>query len=350
VRNPGGVAATAAALAGAAWNPGSARAVRRVAERLRPDVAHVHNTWFALSPAVLPALRRAGVPVVATLHNYRLLCANGQLFREGRPCEDCVGGNPWTGVRHRCYRDSAVLSVPAAATITLHARRGTWQRDVDLLLAPTAFARALLVRGGLPAERIRVKPNFVADPGPRTVPAARSRTLLYVGRLAEQKGVDVLLEAWVRRADPELELLVVGDGPLGEALERRGASGVRFEGRLPPDAVRARMLSARALVFPSRSYEVQPLVVLEALAAGLPVLASALGALPELLEPLGPAWTVADGTASAWASALGRLHDPQSVAKASAAARARYEASFTPTIALRNLLDAYEWARRPRTS
>jgi hypothetical protein len=124
-RNPSGALATGASLAMSPWNPLAAREVRRLAERVRPDVAHVHNTWYALSPSVLAALSAAAVPVVMTLHNYRLLCANAQLFRDGRPCEDCVGSHPWHGVRHRCYRGSALASAPAAATIAFNGRRQT---------------------------------------------------------------------------------------------------------------------------------------------------------------------------------------------------------------------------------
>jgi glycosyltransferase involved in cell wall biosynthesis len=346
VENPAGPVAAVALLAGAPWNPAAARAVARVVHRVRPDVAHVHNTWFALSPAVMRTLHQVGVPVVMTLHNYRLTCANAQLFRDGQPCELCVGGHSWHGVRHRCYRESALLTVPAAATITVHRRLGTWHRDVDLFLAPNAFARALLIRSGLPATRIRVKPNFVQDPGPRLRPAAASPTVLFVGRLAYQKGIDMLLEAWRRFGGSGLELAVVGDGPLHAEFERCPVPGVRFEGRVDAAAVRAHMLASRALVFPSRSYEVQPLVALEALAAGLPVLASDLGGMPELLEPLGPAWLAPPGDPAGWADALGRLSDSEGVQQGSHRARERYEEAFTPAAAIVALEAAYDRARR----
>jgi glycosyltransferase involved in cell wall biosynthesis len=348
--NPSGAVAATFTLAQAPWNVRAAHVLRQLAERVQPDVAHVHNTWFALSPAVLPALRRTGMPVVMTLHNYRLICANALLFRDGRPCEDCVGTHPWHGVRHRCYRGSAALSASVTATVALHQRRGTWDHDVDLFLALTPFSRALLVRGGLPADRVRVKPNSVADPGPRRTPAARSRTVVFIGRLAPDKGVDVLLEAWRRLGDPSLELVVGGDGPARRDLERRFAGpGVRFLGRLEPASVRELMLSARALVFPSRAYESQPMVVLEALAAGLPVLASDLGGRHEILGPLGPAWLAPAGDVAGWTAALGRLADPGFVAPAAVEARALYERSFAEGPALSALLDAYEWARTARS-
>jgi glycosyltransferase involved in cell wall biosynthesis len=343
--NPPDAVGAAASLASSPWNAVAARSVRRFADEVRPHVAHVHNTWYALSPAVLRALRAAGSPVVMTLHNYRLLCVNALLFRDGRPCEDCVGTHPWHGVRHGCYRGSAVLSVPPAATIAVHRRLGTWRRNVDLFLALNAFSKALLVRGGFPSEQIRVKPNFVHDPGPRATPARDSPTVLYVGRLVGQKGIETLIEGWRLLAPTGLELVVVGDGPLRARLEERAPTGVRFAGRLGAEDVRELMLAARTLVFPSLSYEAQPMVILEALAAGLPVLASDLGGTPELLEPVGEGWTVRAGDPSAWATGLHRLVDQQHVDQASGRARALYERTFTSASATAALEAAYRWAR-----
>jgi glycosyltransferase involved in cell wall biosynthesis len=282
-----------------------------------------------------------------TLHNYRLMCANGQLFRDGDICEECVGSSPWPGVRHRCYRGSAALSVPAAGTIALHRRLGTWQRQVDLFLVLNEFARTRFIRIGIPPERIRVKPNFVVDPGPRTIPAGRSATVLYVGRLSREKGVDKLLEAWRLLGETPLELAIVGDGPLRMELERRAVPGIRFEGRLGPEDVRRRMLAARVLVLPSVWYEGQPMAVLEALAAGLPVLASSVGGMPELLGQVGTEWLVPPH-AAAWAKALRGLEDTRLVEHGGMRARALYERSFSEAPAADMLEDAYDWVRAHR--
>jgi glycosyltransferase involved in cell wall biosynthesis len=329
----------------APWNPIQARLVHGLAKQVRPDVAHIHNTWYAQSPAVVWALHRSGIPTVMTLHNYRLICANGQLFRDGVPCEDCVGASPWHGVQHGCYRDSGVLSVPAAGTIALHDRLRTWNRAVDRFLVLTEFARERLIRGGLPAERIEVKPNFVPDPGPRTCSAASSGTVLYVGRLSAEKGVELLVEAWQRLGDGPLELVIVGDGPLRERLERRPVPRLRFTGRLPEDEVRRQMLAARALVLPSVWYEGQPMTALEALAAGLPVLGSDIGGVSELLAPLGQEWLLAPGEVSSWVAGLRALAHPERVETASARARELYERSFSTATAARALEGAYERAR-----
>jgi glycosyltransferase involved in cell wall biosynthesis len=345
VQNPPGASGAIGSLVLSPWNPLQVRRVEGLAKQVRPDVAHIHNTWYAQSPAVVWALHRSGIPTVMTLHNYRLICANGQLFRDGAPCEDCVGASPWQGVLHRCYRDSAVLSVPAAGTIALHDRLRTWTRAVDRFLVLNEFARERFVRGGLPSDRIEVKPNFVPDPGPRTCPASASGTVLYVGRLSSEKGVELLVDAWRQIGDCPLELVVVGDGPLLERLRRRPPPRLRFLGQLPVEEVRMQMLKARALVLPSVWYEGQPMAVLEALAAGLPVVGSDIGGVPELLAPLGREWLAASGEVSSWVAALRTLVHGEWVEMASARARELYEQSFSSATAARVLEGVYERAR-----
>jgi glycosyltransferase involved in cell wall biosynthesis len=344
--NPTGALPTATSLALSAWNPRAAIALRQAVRRVRPDVAHVHNTWYALSPSVVGALAAAEVPVVATLHNYRLLCANALLFRDGRPCEDCVGTNPWPGVRHRCYRGSAAASAAAAGMIAANRALRTWNRHVRLFLALNDFARDRFVRGGLPAHKIRVKQNFVADPGPRRQPPSASGTVLYVGRLSAEKGVATVLEAWrTELAVRPLELLVVGDGPLRAELERTAPPNVRFLGRVAPSEVRHLMLSSRALLLPSVWYEGQPIAALEALASGLPVVASRLGGIPSLLELADERWLPAPGDPSSWSQALGLLGDGAEVDRTGAQLRRRYEAHFSEQVGLRLLEEAYLDAR-----
>jgi glycosyltransferase involved in cell wall biosynthesis len=340
-QNPSGAVRTGASLAMSAWNPLAARQLRELAERLRPDVAHVHNTWFALSPSVLTALDAAAVPVVMSLHNYRLLCANANLFRDGHVCEDCVGSHPWHGVRHRCYRGSLVASIPAAGNIALHRALGTWNSHVRLFLALNDFARAQFIRGGLPAHKIHVKPNFVSDPGPRPGLPSRSQTILYVGRLEPEKGVDTLLNAWNALGSSRFELVLVGDGRLGPTLRRATPPGVRLAGSLPREAVIAQMLRSRALVFPSMLYEGQSIAVLEALACGLPVLASRRGGNAELLPEN---WLVTPGQQVAWTEALGRLEDAERVDRAGVDARRLYERRFGEQTASRLLEEAYRMA------
>ncbi|MGH8904975.1 MAG: glycosyltransferase family 4 protein [Egibacteraceae bacterium] len=340
--NPAQPLAAAADLARSAWNTSAARGVGEVARRRRPDVAHVHNTWFALSPSVLAALRRACVPVVMTLHNYRLVCVNGLLFRDGRVCDDCIGGGPWPAVRHRCYRSSVVASTVAAASIEVHRRLRTWQDNVALFLTPTEFTREQLVASGLDREQVRVKPHFVADPGPRPAAPSTARTVLFVGRLSAEKGLAELLDAWSAAETDGLDLLLLGEGPLRSELGRGLPAGVRLTGRVSREQLRETMLRSRALVFPSRAYETFGLVLAEAMAAGLPPLASDLGAGGELARLVGDGCCVSGSGLDGWVEGLHRLRDDAFVDAMSGRARSVYEQRFTPSQGLRQLLEAYE--------
>ncbi len=342
--NPEGRVAAAAALALSPHNPRAAAGMTRVARRVHPDVAHLHNTWFAMSPAVAGALRSLQIPVVMTLHNYRLLCTNAQLFRDGAPCEDCVGSHPWHGVRHRCYRSSATASTAAAVTIAVNRKR--WDRDVALFLALTDFARERFIAGGLDPLKVRVKPNFVVDPGPRSRPPQASDQVLYVGRLSHEKGVAELTAAWEAAAPDGLELLVIGDGPQHATLAASPPPGVRFVGRQPAAQVRDLMLGSRALVVPSLWYEGQPMVALEALAAGMPVVAADIGGLTELLKGSSAGWLAAPGSRPSWSTALANLSDDRAVERAGREARSLWARRYSSDQAARHLTDAYDVACR----
>jgi len=344
VENPESPIPTLGALAVAPYNPVSASRIPRTIAEARPDVAHVHNTWFALSPSVIRALDRAGIPTVMTLHNYRLTCANGLLLRDGAPCELCIDGSSWNAIRHRCYRGSAALSATVAATTELHRALGTWTRRLDGMLALTEFAAGRMTAAGFPPEMIRVKPNFVRDPGPRPLPPSASDVVLFVGRLSEEKGVNVLLDAWRLAHPAALRLRIVGDGPLRERISRNLPQGVELVGRLSPVEVASEMLSARALAFPSISFEMQPLVVLEAFAASLPTLVSAHGGPAEIAAPLGPEWQASPGDVDAWANSLAALADRRQVDHIGALARHVFEDRFAPDRGVINLESAYLWA------
>jgi len=338
--NPRGAKAALSLLA-APHNPLGARRARAAAAAFKPDVAHVHNTWFGLSPAVIPALDAMGIPVVMTLHNYRLICANAQLYRDGHPCTDCVGTHPWHGVQHACYRDSRLASTPAAATIALNRAKGTWVDHVTKFVALTDFARSMFIAGGLPAERIVVKPNFTADPGPRSCAPSESSTVLVVGRLSPEKGVETLIDGFNRLGDTDLELVVVGDGPERAKLESQAGPRVRFTGWLDPAAVQQLLLSARALCFPSEWYEPFGLAAVEAMAAGLPILTSPVGSLPDLIKD-GAGWIAKQGTIAGWQQALISLRHNGRVDCAGGAARKRWKNEFSPGIGLSILRGTYK--------
>jgi glycosyltransferase involved in cell wall biosynthesis len=328
--NAEGGARAAMQLGTYGWSPVTASRLMRIAREARPEVAHLHNTWYALSPTVLGSLKRAGIPTVVSLHNYRLACVNSGLQRGGRPCELCLGKVPWRGVRHRCYRDSAAASAAAALGIQIHRLTGTWKHNVDLFLALTDFARQKLVLAGLPEGRIVVKPNFTPDPGPRPAAPSASRRIAFIGRLSPEKGLALALTAWRRAELPNLELAIAGEGPERRSLEARAPASVRFLGRLDRGAVDELLHSSRAVLLPAASYEAQPLGALEAMAAGAPVLGSDLGGVGETIRPLGPAWSVSPHTVAAWAKALSRLADDRFVDAGGLAARRTYEERHSP--------------------
>jgi glycosyltransferase involved in cell wall biosynthesis len=268
----------------ALWNRRTYREVASLCGDRKPDVAHFHNTFPLMSPSGYYAARRCGVPVVQTLHNYRLICPNALLFRGGRVCEDCVGRRfAFPGIRHSCYRGSRGASAAAATTVAFHRFRGTWTGQVDAYVALTEFAKAKFVAGGLPEDRIHVKPNFLEeDPG---VGSGEGRYALFVGRLAPEKGLRVLLDAW-SQLQGRLPLKIVGTGPEEEYVRARAAEivGVEALGRLDKADLNRVTASAAFLVFPSTWYEPFGLTVIEALATGLPVVASAHGSGAELVE------------------------------------------------------------------
>jgi glycosyltransferase involved in cell wall biosynthesis len=342
IDNPTPPLATAKAFVRAPWNSSAARDVAQAAKAFGPDIAHVHNTWFALSPAVIRQLHTLGIPVVVTLHNFRTSCINGLLLRDGEPCQLCVGRGPLPGVRHRCYRNSLGLSMVAAATVKSADRHGVWRRDVAEFIALDEGAVEVLSRGGIPMHEITVRPNFSGDPGRREAAPSASKVILYVGRLSHEKGADVLIDAW-RAADLEhFSLTVFGDGPLKSELEARAPAGVRFAGRVDRRTIEAAMLRARALVFPSICREAGPLAPIEAAAAGLPVIISSQVGMATRLRDAGAGWPVPPGDAPRLSAALQVLRQPAVVDRVGKAARALYESTYTAEQALRSLESIYE--------
>jgi glycosyltransferase involved in cell wall biosynthesis len=271
-------------LAGKAlWNSSTYRELRALMYRERPDVVHFHNTFPLISPAGYYAARAEGVPVVQTLHNYRLLCPDALFFRSGRVCVDCMGkAIPWPGVVHGCYRGSRAASGVVTAMLTLHRALRTWTEMVDVYVTLTDFARSRFIEGGLPAGKIVTKPNFVyPDPGPGE---GRGGYALFVGRLSPEKGLGTLLAAW-KRLGMRIPLKIVGDGPLKGRVIRAADEDSRVEwlGYRPTAEVHALLKDAGALVLPSLT-EGAPLSVLEAMATGTPVIAADIGAMAEFVE------------------------------------------------------------------
>ena len=332
-----GFSAKLDAALGAARSPAGVRLVRDAIRETRPDVLHVHNFFPLISPAVHAAAHAEGVATVQTLHNFRTVCAGGLLMRDGRPCETCIGGSPWWGAWHACYRGSTAASLAVARMIDAHRRAGTWQGDIDRFVAMSEFARDRFVRAGFPADRIAVKPNSVDDPGE---PRERERSgIVYAGRLSEEKGVRVLIEA-ARRT--RARIVAIGEGPLAAELAAAAPGNVLFRGPLPRAAVRERIASAEALVVPSICYEGSPMVIAEAFAAATPVVASRIGALEGLVEDGRTGLHAAAGDAADLAEKLDRIVADKAAARLMGRrGRALYEAAWSPRANVAALMRVY---------
>lgn len=312
-------------LADTIWSSASYAELTSEIERFRPDIIHVHNTFARLSPSIYSAAARLHVPVVQTLHNFRLLCPQALLMRESRVCEDCVGRLPWRGVIHGCYRGSRAQTAALAATVTVHRALGTWSSKVSRYIALNDFCMEVFVRGGLPRKRLRVKPNFVEDRRIETHSARRD--FLYVGRLSEEKGIDVLSSALT--LVPAVKCHVVGAGEMDEAIKTR--SNAVMHGWQGSESINALMHSSLALVMPSVWYENFPRTLVEAFSAGLPVIASRLGAMAALIADgkTGLLFDPCDPTDLAKKLEWAQAH-PEEMGLMGESARKEYERKYTP--------------------
>ncbi len=331
-----------AAAGQAVWSVASNSQARDLIALTAPDVVHIHNTFPLISPSVHWACARAGVPVVQTLHNFRLACPQAMLLRDGKVCEQCVGRMPWPALVNGCNPGSRARTVVMLGMIGVHRAIGTWQHKVSRYIALNEFCRGKFIQAGLPAHKIVVKPNFVAA-GP-VATGARSG-VLFVGRLAPEKGIEVLSEAWrpLAHRAPALSLRVAGTGPEDRRLQMQ--HGVTLLGALGQSAVRAEMQRAQVLVLPSIWYENFPLTLVEAYASGLPVIASRIGALAELVEHGETGLLFEPGDARGLADTLDwACRNPAALLAMGAKARARYEARYTPDINYEQTLAIYRSA------
>lgn len=326
------------------WNDESAAEVRAIIARERPDVVHVHNFFPLLTFSVHQAAHECGVAVVQTLHNYRLLCAAAIFARKGEVCELCLHGSRLNALRFRCYRGSALGTASVINMQRVNSRDGLLAQNVHRFIALTEFARKKFIEGGLPGARIVVKPNFLAVDSsvPRLVETPRTGAL-FVGRLSEEKGLDVLLDAW---ADLEsIPLRIVGDGPMRDKIVTRLPKGVTYLGRLSPEEVRAEMSSASVLVQPSTCYEGLPMTVVEAFSVGLPVIASQIGSLAEIVvDGVTGLLTAPNSASELRAAVISFFADPAASQKMGHACRVNFEAVYSENINFAKTIEIYQEA------
>ncbi|MEU0673811.1 glycosyltransferase [Streptomyces sp. NPDC006172] len=334
------------------WNPAVRAELTARLRAERPDVVHVHNVFPLLSPAVLAACADAGVPAVATLHNYTQICPPGTLRRDGRLCTECVGpAVPLPAVRHGCYRSSRLATVPLAVSLSVNRRR--WWSGVERFFCISEAQRDILARAGMPSERLAVKHNFVPEPGVRR--SGGGEQLLFLGRMAEAKGVRLLMAAWDEIAADGgvgVPLVLAGAGPLEREVRAwaAGRDDVRFVGLLDPDRCRRETARSVAVVAPSMALETFGLVVAEAMAAGVPAVAAGHGAFVELVEDGVTGLLHRPGEAASLAECLRRITAaPDRNREMGRAARRRYEQDFSPMVGLERLVEGYRSAIAGRT-
>jgi glycosyltransferase involved in cell wall biosynthesis len=329
------------------WSSRSYREITQLLKKGRPDVVHFHNTFPLISPAAYYACKQMYVPVVQTLHNYRLLCPEANFLRDGRVCEACLRQPvAWPGIALGCYRGSRGATAAVAAMQITHRAMGTWQTKVAVYIALSEFARKKFIEGGLPGNRIVVKPNFVAgDFKPRASPGQYA---VFAGRLSEEKGVQVLLSAW-RMLQSSIPLRIVGDGPLLEKMSGEIRESlwplVELTGRRTREEVRLLMSEAKFLISPSICYETFSLAVAESFASAVPVIASRLGAMAEIVKDgvtglhfeAGNPVDLAAKVDWAW-------NHPEEMARMGRAARVEYEAKYTPSKNYEILIGIYQKA------
>jgi glycosyltransferase involved in cell wall biosynthesis len=327
------------------WNREIYQEIRAIIQEDRLDIAHFHNTFPLISPAAYYAAKDEGIPVVQTLHNFRLLCPNGLFFRQGRVCEDCLGKPfPYPGVIHGCYRDSQTASAAVAAMVKFHDLLGTWNQAVDVFIAYSNFALQKFLEGGLPEKKIQFKTNFLyppPEPG-----SGQGGYAVFVGRLSPEKGIQTLLTAW-KTLNGKLPLKILGDGPLAplvqEAVEQK--IGVEWLGRKPLDEVYQLIGEAICLIFPSEWYETFGRVAIEAFAKGTPVIGANIGAIAELVKPMKNGLHFSPGNSINLAEHIEwALEHPVEMMDMRQTARTDFELNYTAPKNYQRLIEIYNLA------
>lgn len=334
------------------WSQQARQSFAAILDAERPDLVHVHNTFLVISPSIYSACSERGIPVVKTIHNFRLLCPGASFSRNGVICEECQDHSLFRSVLHGCYRHSRPATAAIALTLTTHRALGTWQRLVTRYIALTDFAKEKFVRAGFPSDKFVVKPNFAdPDPGERH---GTGEFALFIGRIDQTKGSRVLLDAW-QKLPVKYPLHVVGDGPdlpwLQARVRELRLSEVTFSGRLPHSEAVQAVKDSRFTLVPSTWYEGFPMCIVESFACGTPVLCSRLGGMSTIVDdhvnglhfnPSDPQ-DLAKTVEWAW-------NHPLELAWMGRAARRKYENNYTAEKNYSQLMDIYGQAMAERPS
>jgi glycosyltransferase involved in cell wall biosynthesis len=329
-------------LAGLRRSRRTRRDLNALLDQFKPDIVHCHNTFPLISVSAYESCHSRRIPVVQTVHNYRLVCASGNHYRANSICEDCTPGRAWSAVRHACYMNSRAASLAVAGMITVNHRSRVYLELVDRFIALNRFSANRLVAMGIPVEKLIIKPNFVGASFPR-LNESRQNYFLFAGRLSTEKGLEWLISAWHQLQD--IPLVIAGDGPLRDRLEQQvkmHGLPIRFLGMQSREAVRSLMVRSRGVVFPSLWFEGMPMTILEAWQSEAPVICSSVGGLPELIRDGVDGLLVKPGDHAGLALAVRRIATDSSFGSTVAAsALERVQAEFSPQRNLELLLDIY---------
>jgi len=331
------------------WNSQAGAELEQLVRDHRADVVHFHNTLPLISPGAYYAARRAGAAVVQTLHNYRFVCPKATFFRDGGPCEKCLGKFvPLPAIRHACYRDNRPATAAIATMLTFHRALGTYRRAIDAYIALSQFTRDKLIAGGLPSEKMHLRPNFMLD-DPGAGPGGGGYAF-YLGRLSPEKGVDTLLAAW-ERFQPGIPLVICGNGPLAPLVEQAASrcNSISWFPNRSDEEVLERLGQASLFILPSVNYEGFPKTIVEAYSKGTPVVASRLGAMAELVREGLSGACFTPGDAGELAATVRRLtSDTDSLLNMRAATRRLFEMHYSAAASCARLIEIYTIALRVR--
>jgi glycosyltransferase involved in cell wall biosynthesis len=341
VKNRGGLVL----LTQTVWNRHAYTDLRRAIRDNRVELMHVHNTFPLISPAAYYAASAEKVPVVQTLHNYRFFCPAATFYRNGGVCESCLGKTvTWPAVVHACYRGSKPASVASTALIAIHRAARTWNTKISAYIALTDFARRKYIEGGLPANRIHVKPNFLDhDPG---MVLGEGKFALFAGRLTEDKGILTLIKAW-NEPGLSMPLEIAGDGPLAPQVSEAAKQNpnIHWHGWITRDRLLEKLRTAAVLIVPSEWYEPFGLTIVEAFASGVPVVASRLGSMASMVEHQKTGLLFRPGDPADLAAQVGwYLDHPTELKEVRHRARLEYEQKYTSERNYRQLMAIYDEA------
>jgi glycosyltransferase involved in cell wall biosynthesis len=332
----------------AIYSPASKHYVSKAIAHFCPDIVHIHNFFPLLSPSVYDACNTAKIPVIQTLHNYRLGCPNAMLFRNNTACEDCLGKKiAWPGILHGCYRDSHLQSAVVAAMLAVHGQRGTWEKSVDAYIALTAFQKEKMLQAGLPKEKIYIKPNYIFDPQSLNITKIKGDYALFVGRISPEKGIATIINAYLQHS-LQIPLKIAGTGPQLEELQTTIQSAglgnvIQFLGQQHKSAIMKLMYNAKFLIFPSIWYETFGLTMVEAFACSLPVLASGWGSMAEIVENNITGLHFQSGNSTDLANKIiWAFEHPEEMIYMGKNARSAYEVHYTPENNYQQLIAIYQ--------